>query len=553
MESSRICFVIWTLTLFLQVSAQSWNLFGGQPNKGRVEVYHNGKWGTICDDNWDLSEAQVVCQQLGFPGAVSAEAGGTYEDGSGPIWLDDVSCKGSESFLSSCHFKGWGVTDCSHKEDAGVVCERGKDVDSSREFQLDHSLGLSGELGSLFKSGDNCDFVIVVRDEDQAEQKMICVHKLILSLYPQFNISDSTNNLTVKISQTCHPHMSSFLRYLYTRKIDITLTSAQCLHQLSYIFQLQQLLEEIGRIFTFFLPQDRTFRSQVSMYEYGVRTKDTQLQENVLQYLSWNFESLVDSPVWKTISIHMLKALLSRSDLVVKGEFFVLQTLVNFIKTRGETVSLEDKVNLLGYIRFPMIPVENLYDIQFSSDLYQSDEAFYSTALLKGFQFNTLPFSKIRERFHNLKDFLPRIYTVEPWSIAINYTSNTGYNNYYGHYSYSSSSFTTPAHYSVFYKDQKINWVVQILQNSWECSNQGFTCDSLPLARLYSQNGLSNYASAISFNNKLILSCKAEQIVFSVQDFKENKAAVPTNSSMSMPHPCPEDYSFTFVVHPESI
>ncbi|XP_017313131.1 galectin-3-binding protein A isoform X2 [Ictalurus punctatus] len=572
MVSSRICFVIWTL-LSLHVT-QGWNLFdvqkkgppregglrlvgGDLPNKGRVEVYHDGQWGTICDDDWDLNEAQVVCQQLGFPRAVSAIAGGTYGEGSGPIWLDDMKCKGSERFLSSCHFKGWSVTDCTHKEDAGVVCES-EDMDDNRMFKMDHSLGLSEELGRLFDSGDNCDFNILVRDpsEDQAGQKTICVHRLIFSLYPQFNISNSSNNLTVEISQTCHPHISSFLRYLYTRKVDVTISSAQCLHQLAYIYQFQQLLEEIGKVFTSFIPQDSTFHTQVSLYEYGVRTKDMLLQENVLQYLSWNFEFLVNAPVWKTVSIHMMKALLSRSDLVVKDEFFVLQTLEDSIKEKGETVSLEDKVNLLSHIRFSMIPVEKLYDIQFSSGMYQSSEAFYQRALLKGFLFNTLPFSKIKERFNNFEDYLPRIYTSEPWSTVINYTSNTGSNNYRGHpynYGYNSVSFTTPAHNSVIYKHQTINWLVQILQNSWECSNQGFSCDSLPVARLYSQNSLNNYEHTIRFNNKLILSCRAENIVFHVQDFKTGKAIVPTNSTMGLPHPCPNEYSFTFVVRPEYI
>ncbi|XP_028407292.1 deleted in malignant brain tumors 1 protein-like [Dendronephthya gigantea] len=89
---------------------------------GRVEVFYNNEWGTICDNRWDIRDAQVVCRQLGYKDAARALHGGQVPSGSGQIWLGYVDCNGKEQNITNCHHRGWGVQYCSHSEDAGVEC-----------------------------------------------------------------------------------------------------------------------------------------------------------------------------------------------------------------------------------------------------------------------------------------------------------------------------------------------------------------------------------------------------------------------------------------------
>ncbi|NWU94375.1 DMBT1 protein, partial [Upupa epops] len=95
---------------------------GPGPCSGRIEVFHNEKWGTVCDEGWDFEDAKIVCRQLDCGAVVSAPRHAHFGQGQGPIWLDNVLCVGTEAALSECRSKGWGVHTCGHGQDASVVC-----------------------------------------------------------------------------------------------------------------------------------------------------------------------------------------------------------------------------------------------------------------------------------------------------------------------------------------------------------------------------------------------------------------------------------------------
>ncbi|XP_039623882.1 scavenger receptor cysteine-rich type 1 protein M130 [Polypterus senegalus] len=130
---------------------------------GRVEIFYNGSWGTVCDDSWGFPDANVVCRQLQCEAAVNAITPVSYGPGTGHIWLDNVRCRGNESFLWDCRHQKWGKHDCRHKEDVGVNCTEFK--------MLRLTNGCSGQLQVFYKNlwGSIC-----ANKLDKATATMIC-------------------------------------------------------------------------------------------------------------------------------------------------------------------------------------------------------------------------------------------------------------------------------------------------------------------------------------------------------------------------------------------
>jgi len=104
-------------------------LSGGENDmEGLLQVYHNGEWGTVCDDSFNKVDGDVVCHQLGmgmstWVGTKLRDEYASFVDSSTtPIWMDDVQCHGTEASLEQCPYGGWGVNNCQHSEDVALSC-----------------------------------------------------------------------------------------------------------------------------------------------------------------------------------------------------------------------------------------------------------------------------------------------------------------------------------------------------------------------------------------------------------------------------------------------
>eukprot|EP01084_Bolivina_argentea_P320534 556174_1 len=101
---------------------------GSNKYEGRLEIFHNYEWGTICDYSFADVDGEVVCNQLGLDfdrilTNTDERFGLIRYDRQ--IWMDDIGCTGNEHNLAACDFSGWGVHvhNCDHHQDIHMRCK----------------------------------------------------------------------------------------------------------------------------------------------------------------------------------------------------------------------------------------------------------------------------------------------------------------------------------------------------------------------------------------------------------------------------------------------
>lgn len=128
--------------------AGSIRLTGGPDSSaGRVEIFLNGEWGTVCNSGWSMKNSEVVCRELEHSGAVQVTDSRSFGSGGGHIWLSSVECVGNESRLIDC--PRVPTTCSSHTTDVGVVCKSECDVNHVMSHTVKHTNAMNNALHFL--------------------------------------------------------------------------------------------------------------------------------------------------------------------------------------------------------------------------------------------------------------------------------------------------------------------------------------------------------------------------------------------------------------------
>lgn len=98
---------------------------GTTPLEGRVEVFYNNQWGTVCSQGANYYDARVICWHLGYADALALKKESEFGEGTGPVWIKP-SCYGDETSLLQCRVATGLAAVCEknfgHTKDLGVVC-----------------------------------------------------------------------------------------------------------------------------------------------------------------------------------------------------------------------------------------------------------------------------------------------------------------------------------------------------------------------------------------------------------------------------------------------
>jgi hypothetical protein len=104
------------------VNSSSIRLVGGQnPREGRVEVFNDHGWETVCNDSWSFANALVVCRHLGFGHPIETSTL-RFGQGSGNSSSSRVDCEGTENSLLDCGASNHSNTICPNSQHVGIVC-----------------------------------------------------------------------------------------------------------------------------------------------------------------------------------------------------------------------------------------------------------------------------------------------------------------------------------------------------------------------------------------------------------------------------------------------
>ncbi|CAC5424581.1 unnamed protein product [Mytilus coruscus] len=141
---------------------------GLQENKGRLEIFYNDTWGTVCDDSFDNIDALVACRQLGYCSGFVIRSP-FVNDGNGTIWMDDLQCNGTENSLINCIYQD--SHNCGNHEDVGINCDIA--CPQTGDLRLTESVSgndgrleiyINGSWGTVCDNGfDNIEAVVACR------------------------------------------------------------------------------------------------------------------------------------------------------------------------------------------------------------------------------------------------------------------------------------------------------------------------------------------------------------------------------------------------------